>query len=119
VVAAGGEVIGHVELGAIDRKHESARLGRVLVGPERLRGQEFGQAIVQAAVALAFGQLHLHRVELLVFDFNRAAIACYERVGFQHEGVLREARRSGDTYWNLCVMSMLQHEWRGPIWHSE
>jgi RimJ/RimL family protein N-acetyltransferase len=110
VDATSGEVIGHIEMSSIDLRNRSARLGRVLVGPERLRGRGVGQQLVKAALAVAFDELCVHRVELYVFDFNKAAIACYERVGFQHEGTLREARKNGDVYWNLCVMSILEHE---------
>src|SRR6266446_7037306 len=39
------------------------------------------------------------------------AIACYARAGFCHEGTLREARRHGEEYWTISVMSILEHEW--------
>jgi RimJ/RimL family protein N-acetyltransferase len=48
----------------------------------------------------------------LRFDFNRAAVACYGRAGFIREGLLRDARRLGDAYWNVIVMSLLAPEWR-------
>ena len=105
-------VVGHVEIGNIDRRNSSARLSRVLVGPISLRGRGLGQQLVRAALGVAFDKLHLHRVDLSVFDFNQAAIACYERVGFQREGVQREAARHGDGYWNACIMSILDHQWR-------
>jgi RimJ/RimL family protein N-acetyltransferase len=54
----------------------------------------------------------LHRISLGVFDFNERAIRCYEKVGFSREGLLRDARRFKDYYWNLIEMSMLEHEWR-------
>jgi RimJ/RimL family protein N-acetyltransferase len=112
VDAISGIAFGHVEIGSIDRRNSSARLSRVLVGSKESRGCGLGQQLVRAALSVAFDQLHLHRVDLVVFDFNEAAIGCYEQVGFQHEGVLREARKHGDRYWNLCVMSILEHQWR-------
>ena len=107
-----GEVLGHVELDAMDLRNRSARLARVLVGPEDLRGQGVGRQLVQSVLKVAFEELRLHRVDLFVFDFNKPAIRCYEGLGFQHEGLLREARKHGDTYWNVCVMSLLEHERR-------
>jgi RimJ/RimL family protein N-acetyltransferase len=110
----GGEVVGHVELNAIERTHRSATLSRVLVRPG-LRGRGTGTAMVRRALAVAFDELALHRVDLLVFDFNAPAIACYERLGFRHEGWLRDCRRLGDRYLSSRLMSMLEHEWRaGP-----
>ena len=105
-----GAVVGHIDLGDIDLRNRSARLGRVLVGPEDLRGKGMGRQFVQLALIVAFEKLRLHRVDLFVFDFNQPAICCYEGLGFQHEGVFREARKHGNTYWNVCVMSLLEHE---------
>jgi RimJ/RimL family protein N-acetyltransferase len=106
------QVVGHVELLGIDRQNRSAYLGRVLVGPPNLRGRGLGRRMVQRALRVAFEELRLHRVELVVFDFNASAIACYESAGFQREGLLRESRRMGDAYWSLLRMSILEHEWR-------
>jgi RimJ/RimL family protein N-acetyltransferase len=106
-----GVPFGHVELAAIDREHGSAVLSRVLVAPTR-RGEGRGRAMVAAALAVAFGDLELHRVELRVFDFNTPALRCYESLGFAREGVMRDARRVGDTYWNIVCCSLLEDEWR-------
>jgi RimJ/RimL family protein N-acetyltransferase len=111
VLDQNGSVVGHVELGSIDRHHCSLRIGRVFVFPEhRLRGR--GVQLMRATLAVAFDQLQMHRVELSVFDFNHAAIACYERVGFRREGVRREMFRASDGYWSEIVMSILAAEWR-------
>jgi RimJ/RimL family protein N-acetyltransferase len=106
-----GVPFGHVELAAIDREHGSAVLSRVLVAPAR-RGEAYGRAMVAAALAVAFDDLALHRVELRVFDFNTPALHCYASLGFAREGVMRDARRVGDTYWNIVCCSLLEDEWR-------
>ena len=106
-----GEVVGHIELDAIDRRNRSARMSRVLIA-HGLRGRGAGRVMVQALLELGFGELGLHRIDLVVFDFNLPAIACYEKAGFVREGRIREARRMGDGYWSLYLMSMLQDEWR-------
>lgn len=104
-----GDRVGHIELNDIDR--HSARICRVLVDPAR-RGQGFGRAMVRPMLRLAFAELRLHRVDLLVFDFNRAAIRCYEAEGFVREGHLRDARRVENAVWSLDLMSILESEWR-------
>jgi RimJ/RimL family protein N-acetyltransferase len=106
-----GEVVGHVELNAIERTHRSATISRVLVRPG-LRGRGTGAAMVRRLLAVAFDEMHLHRVDLFVFDFNAPAIACYEGLAFRHEGRLRDYRRLGDRYLTSLLMSMLEDEWR-------
>lgn len=107
-----GKVVGHISLGQIDRKNQSARMGKILVGDPAMRGKGIGQRMIEQLLDIAFDHLQLHRVSLGVFDFNHAAIEAYRKTGFTLEGVLRDARKIGDVYWNLCEMSMLMHEWK-------
>lgn len=105
-------VIGHGELDDLDWRNRSARMARVLIGEPSSRGKGLGVQMVKKILEVGFRQLKLHRIDLVVFDFNRAAIACYERAGFIKEGRLRDARRMGQEYWSLFQMSILEQEWR-------
>lgn len=105
------EVIGHISLGQIDHINKSARIGKVLVGDTRMRGRSIGKHMMKAVLHIAFDELKLHRVTLGVYDFNTSAISCYEKIGFVKEGLLRESKKVGETYWNLWEMSMLEYEW--------
>ncbi|MFC4103409.1 GNAT family N-acetyltransferase [Paenibacillus xanthanilyticus] len=104
------EVIGHINL-TIDRINQSGRIGKVLVGQRQWQGQGIGHMMIQKILHIAFEQFKLHRVSLGVFDFNLPAIACYEKAGFVKEGLLREARKVDQEFWNLWEMSMLETEW--------
>ena len=113
---ASGEPYGHIELGAIDRRNRSLRIGRVLVAPA-FQGRGLGEELMRRAVAYAFDELGMHRVELGVFDVNPRAITCYERVGFRSEGARRESFKAPEGapmgYWSELTMSILDSEWRG------
>jgi len=109
------EVVGHIELDDIDLRNKSGRLCRVLVGRPSFRGKGIGAQMIRKLLEVGFNQLGLHRIDLVVFDFNRAAIQCYERVGFVKEGQLRDARRIGAEYWSLYQMSILEQEWRPAV----
>lgn len=106
-----GKIIGHISLGNIDRKNKSARVGKVLVGDKNVRGKGIGQLMMTEILKVAFNELKLHRVSLGVFDFNFSAIACYEKVGFIKEGLLRDSRKIGNEYWSIWEMSILEKEW--------
>ncbi|PEA11813.1 GNAT family N-acetyltransferase [Bacillus thuringiensis] len=106
------DVIGHISLGQIDNINKSARIGKVLVGNTKMRGRSIGKHMMKAVLHIAFDELKLHRVTLGVYDFNISAISCYEKIGFLKEGLLRESKRVGETYWNLWEMSMLEYEWK-------
>ncbi|CAM3952580.1 GNAT family N-acetyltransferase [Bacillus luti] len=105
------DVIGHISLGQIDNINKSTRIGKVLVGDMKMRGRSIGKQMMKAVLHIAFEELKLHRVTLGVYDFNTTAISCYEKIGFIKEGLLRESKKVGDTYWNLWEMSMLEYEW--------
>lgn len=111
-----GETIGHISLGGISRTNKAARISRVLVGSNAERGKGICTGMLNAVLKIGFEQLNLHRISLGVYDFNHAAIRCYEKCGFVKEGLMRDVLRYGDeNYWSLWEMSILEHEWRQQV----
>jgi RimJ/RimL family protein N-acetyltransferase len=82
--------IGDVCLIDLDLVNGSAGLG-ILIGEPGDRGRGHGTDMLEALVGFGFASLRLERIWLDVYDFNPGARRVYERVGFQHEGVLRHA----------------------------
>lgn len=105
------EIVGHVSLGSINRGDASARISRVLVGNNTQRGRGTCQAMINGVTRIGFDQLNLHRIGLGVYDFNTAAIRCYEKAGFSRDGLLRDVKKFGEEYWSLVEMSLLKPEW--------
>jgi RimJ/RimL family protein N-acetyltransferase len=102
--------VGQIGFSRIWTKTNAAHLGPVIVDPA-LRGQGIGQQATCELLKIGFEDLKLHRIELVVFDFNRPAIACYKKAGFRVEGLIREIVRVGGEYWNWTAMSILDHEY--------
>jgi RimJ/RimL family protein N-acetyltransferase len=73
--------IGHAEL--LFLGEGKARICRVLIGDKNYRGLGIGQAIIEALVTKAYGELQMSYLELNVYDWNISAIKCYEKVGFR------------------------------------
>ncbi len=108
-----GETLGHISVGSISHSNKTARISRVLVGNTKHRGKGICTGMLNALLKITFEEMKLHRVSLGVYDFNHAAIRCYEKCGFMKEGLLRDVLRYGDdNYWSLWEMSILEHEWR-------
>lgn len=47
-----------------------------------------------------------------MYDFNRGAIACYQRAGFVIEGRVRDSTRGSDGYWTGYLMALLEDAYR-------
>jgi RimJ/RimL family protein N-acetyltransferase len=86
-ILAEGDHVGNVVLDRIDSG--TARLS-IYIGEPEARGRGIGDAAVRLALERAFGELGLHEVWLTVHVGNGAAIATYERCGFEVEEVLKD-----------------------------
>ena len=102
VAEAEGKPVG--QLGLELARYGVADLGMLVAAGWRGRG--VGTALMAEAVerARAAGA---HKIALQVWPHNTAAIALYERFGFQREGYLRRhyRRRSGEL-WDAVVMGL-------------
>jgi len=72
----------------------------------RYRGQGIGKRLMLQALAAAQA-FPLQRVELTVRENNKNAIALYRNVGFEIEGVQRNAVLVDGTYENVILMAVL------------
>lgn len=80
VLIATNETIGHCELNFTSK---ISRLSRIVIGRKDLRGQNIGETVVRKMVDLLFMDSKTTTVDLNVFSWNKAAIRCYEKVGFE------------------------------------
>lgn|GEM_PF-928583 len=113
VDSASGEMVGHAML-SLRPDHGIGLISRVLVAPQR-RGRGVGQALMQELTRIGFDELGLHRLQLGVYDFNAAAIALYQSLGFSIEGRLRDSTKSSNGYWSSYVMALLASDYRRAV----
>lgn len=81
--------VGNVELFDIDRTHGRAELGCWVYEPYRAQG--YATAACNLLLQYAFDELRLHRVDAVAYEPNAASRALIENLGFEHEGIRREA----------------------------
>jgi RimJ/RimL family protein N-acetyltransferase len=102
VAETGGQVVG--ELGLHLARYGVADLGMAVAAGWRGRG--IGSALLAEAIDQA-GKAGAHKIALQVWPHNTAAIALYERFGFQREGYLtRHYRRRSGELWDAVVMGL-------------
>ena len=109
VDAESSNPVGQIGFSRIWLRTAAGHVGPVIVAPE-LRGRGIGLTMMQEVLRIGFDEFALHRIELVVFDFNKPAIACYQKAGFRTEGLLRDIVRMGEEYWHWQAMSILSHE---------
>lgn len=102
--------IGSVGFHAIEWRHRAAEVG-IAIGARDYWNRGYGTDAMQTVVAFGFYTLNLHRIWLRVFADNTRAIRCYEKVGFQHEGRLRQDNFSNGAYRDTLLMGVLRSDW--------
>jgi RimJ/RimL family protein N-acetyltransferase len=83
------ELVGVVQLHAIEPYHRKARFG-LFVGSTDHRNKGIGTIACLLMLDFAFKALDLRKVSLDVLATNEAAIRIYEAIGFQLEGVKKK-----------------------------
>lgn len=111
VERATGEYVGEAVLNDLDPANLSCSFRIGLVGP-RAYGRGLGTEATRLIVAYGFETVGLHRISLEVYAFNPRARRVYEKVGFVHEGTLRDALLWNGERVDAEVMSILAPEWR-------
>lgn len=102
--------VGEVVLSGIDRANRSCGF-RIALSDPSVYGKGYGTEATRLILDHAFRELGLHRVTLQVYAFNTRARHVYEQVGFQVEGVLRDALLQEGAFHDALLMAILAHEW--------
>ena len=105
-----GRIVGVIGFHFVNRIHLATSIGYWLAADAQGRGTM--TLALGALVDHAFDAWGLHRVEMQAAVDNVRSRAVAERLGFVHEGTLRQAERFAGRYADLDVFSVLAPEWR-------
>lgn len=102
-----GRIVGQLGLQVCQnpRRRHVAELGMGVSEP--FQGQGIGSALLRAALDMADNWLNIRRVELTVYTSNDAAIALYERFGFEAEAELTDFAFQYGNYVNALCMARI------------
>lgn len=107
-IAPEGSIIGVAGFHSIDWTNRNTSIGYWLAEDAQGRGRM--TTTVRALVDHAFGEWHLHRVEIHCAPANHRSRAIPERLGFREEATLRETERVGGRYLDGVVYGLLEGE---------
>lgn len=99
--------------GEIYFKLKTAFLGRIIIGEQNMRGRGLGLVLVQQLTHYAY-RLNPQQIELNVFDWNIAAIKCYQKAGFVFDPDKRLQRKANGKSWTVLNM-VLQKDATNPL----
>jgi RimJ/RimL family protein N-acetyltransferase len=84
----------------------------IAIGDRTNWGKGYGYEVAQLALAFAFDEINLHRVQATVFRYNERSIALFEKLGFRREGVYREFLQRDGKRHDMLLYGLLDREWR-------
>jgi len=105
-----GALVGTAGFVWIDAANHSAAIGYWLA--QEAEGHGLMSAAVKALLRHGFRTLKLNRIEIRVGVRNRRSRAIPERLGFRHEGTLRQAECLAERHVDHAVYGLLASEWR-------
>ena len=80
----------------------------ILIGEKDYRNKGYGADAIRTLCAFGFNEMNLRKIKALVFDFNIAALRCYEKCGFQREGIWKEEIYREGAYHDVIQMCLFR-----------
>lgn len=106
-----GEVIGRIDFDDLHPIDRTAELS-ILLGAADARGRGYGSDAMHTLIEHLFNDRQIERVWLSVIAFNTPAIRLYEKLGFAHEGALKQTVWLDGEWHDLLLMGMFRSEYR-------
>ena len=108
-IEADGRHIGACDL-VPDDLGQQAYVG-IIIGDTTAWGKGYGTAALREVLRIGFQELNLHRIRLDCHAGNARGLRCYEKCGFRHEGIARQARFKRGRWVDVVQMAILREEW--------
>ena len=103
------ELIGNCGFMGIDHVNQTAETG-LFIGNKTYWNKGYGTEALSLLIGYGFRALNLHNVMLRVFEYNKGAIRCYEKIGFKHFGARREALLRNLERHNILYMDIVPED---------
>lgn len=105
------ELIGNCSLFSINQIFRTAEIG-LFIGEESKRNNGYGVEAMQLLLEYGFKILNLNNIMLRVFEFNKRAVKCYEKVGFNVFGTRTMSCCVDGVYYDEIYMEILAKDFK-------
>ena len=112
VIAENGIVIGRIGVYKIDHQNKIGEIGYWLA--EYVQGKGITTSACEALLSFCFNELQLNRIEIKCGTKNIRSQAIPVKLGFQMEGILRDAEWLHDQFIDLNLYSLLKSDFIIP-----
>ena len=102
-------LIGNCGFMDIDHINQTSGVG-IFIGNKKYWNQGFGTEALSLLIDYGFKALNFHNIMLKVYEYNKSAIKCYEKIGFKQIGKRREALHRNLEKHNILYMDILPNE---------
>jgi len=104
------KVIGTCGYAKEDLRNRNAEIG-IMIGEKEYWSQGYGSDAIHLLLNFGFNIRNYNCISLTVFSFNKRAIACYKKVGFKLQGVMRDSLICGNQKYDRIYMDILASEY--------
>ncbi|EFH82623.1 GNAT family N-acetyltransferase [Ktedonobacter racemifer] len=104
------QLVGALGLNDLDREDSKVEIGYWI--DTSMQGKGLVTRASRALIAYAFHEYGLNKIEIHCATANKRSRAVAERLGFLHEGTIRQAQRLGDHFVDMAIYGMLASDWR-------
>lgn len=108
-IALDQQIVGSVGFVHVNIKHRKAELGYWI--SKRRQGNGIITRSCRTLINHAFLNLAFNRIEIRVLAGNRKSSAIPPRLGFKHEGLLKQSIWLHNQYYDMAIYGLLQEDW--------
>lgn len=109
-VVSGEKIVGQIGFHNMDAENASAQMGYWLAADAQ--GKGIMSRSCRFLADYGFNKLDLNRIQINCNVENAKSRAIPERLGFQLEGVQRQAEKLNDRFGDWAIYAMLKQDWR-------
>ena len=83
-----------------------------MLGDKDYWGRDYGSDALKVLIKFIFEEVNMDKIKLGVFSFNARAIACYKKIGFIEEGILKKELYRNGKYNDITLMALFKEDYK-------